>query len=124
FREIVVELMVAPREPPYVSRWNCSSVKLDVRDGDDVVALTMIQEDWNARGQPLAERRLRWNVLALPAAIANEWRRDQHDRRELTRRGFRQDIEENRSSRRVAHDDGAVAKRGEFLLECRLPIDR
>src|SRR5262245_25464057 len=122
FREIVIQLMVTPHQPPHVSAWNGARVQLDMRNGDNVVILTMIQEHWNPSRQPLGETGLRHTVFTRPAALTNEWCRDQNDRSQFgCGRRRSQGIDQNRSSNGVAHDDGAVPKRGEFLLENGLP---
>jgi hypothetical protein len=47
FRKVVVQLMIASRQPTHMRAWNGASIQLDMRNGNNVVVLTVIQEDRN-----------------------------------------------------------------------------
>src|SRR5262245_26014856 len=111
--------MIAALQAAYMCAGNSFGIQVNMCKSRDLVLAAMIEKDrktfWKTK------RKVWFNVFAGPPALADEWSCDQEDRCCALWRPFGKNVDEYRSSERVADEDGARFERGNLRLQDLLP---
>src|SRR5882724_3016082 len=122
FRHIIVELMVTTGESAYDSSWNSLRVEVSVLERRRFILTAMIHIHWCPSRQSLAKTGHGLDVLARPATLTHERRREKKDaaQRQVGRLLDKRS-DQDRSAHRMAHQNRSIIQSAELLLEGSAP---